>query len=81
MRQGHNPAYHMLAACSIDGVQRDIRVADFRTVFSLPVAFAGRIAVKNGRRLRLRSPYREHFSQAFARFFMRVALPIEIPKF
>jgi hypothetical protein len=26
-------------------------------------------------RLRLRSPYREHLSQASARFFMRVGLP------
>lgn len=26
-------------------------------------------------RLRLRSPYREHLAQAFARFFMRVGLP------
>jgi len=29
----------------------------------------------------LRSPYLEHFSQAFARFFMRVGLPTAIPPF
>jgi hypothetical protein len=28
-----------------------------------------------GPRLRLRSPYREHLAQAFARYFMRVGLP------
>jgi hypothetical protein len=28
-----------------------------------------------------RSPYLEHFSQAFARFFMRVGLPSTIPGF
>jgi hypothetical protein len=26
-------------------------------------------------------PYREHLSQAFARFFMRVGLPVEVPPF
>jgi hypothetical protein len=26
-------------------------------------------------------PYREHLSQAFARFFMRVGLPVDIPPF
>jgi hypothetical protein len=29
--------------------------------------------------LRLCPPYREHLAQAFARFFMRVGLPIPIP--
>jgi hypothetical protein len=81
MRQGHNPGYHMLAACSIAGADRSMRVADFHTVFSLPVLFVKQIAVANGSRLRLQSPYREDFSQAFARFFMRVALPVEIPEF
>jgi hypothetical protein len=26
-------------------------------------------------------PYREHLSQAFARYFMRVGLPSDIPSF
>ena len=33
------------------------------------------------RRLRLTSPYREHFAQAFARFYMRVGLPHEAGPF
>jgi hypothetical protein len=32
-------------------------------------------------RLRLISPYREHFAQAFARFFMRVGLPHDAGRF
>lgn len=36
------------------------------------------IAERNGKRLRLCPPYREHLSQAFARYFMRVGLPINI---
>ena len=32
-------------------------------------------------RPRLNPPYREHLSQAFARYFMRVGLPSDIPSF
>jgi len=49
-------------------------------VFSLPVRFVRKKAA-DGRRLRLLPPYREHLSQAFARFFMRVGLPVDIPAF
>jgi hypothetical protein len=34
-----------------------------------------------GNRWRLQSPFLEHFSQAFARFFMRVGLPSAVPPF
>jgi hypothetical protein len=35
----------------------------------------------NRRRLRLTSPYKEHFAQAFARFYMRVGLPHDAGSF
>jgi len=35
----------------------------------------------NRRRLRLTSPYKEHFAQAFARFYMRVGLPHDAASF
>jgi hypothetical protein len=47
----------------------------------LPFPFLSSLAAANGKRLRLLPPYREHLSQAFARFFMRVGLPTDIPKF
>lgn len=31
-------------------------------------------------RLRLLPPYREHLSQAFARYFMQVGLPVNVSK-
>jgi hypothetical protein len=40
-----------------------------------------RSRAKAAKRLRLLPPYREHLSQSFARFFMRVGLPIDIPPF
>jgi hypothetical protein len=54
-------------------------VVDFHEVFSLPLLFLQLWVGKSGQpRLRLQPPYREHLSQAFARYFMRVGLPVDI---
>jgi hypothetical protein len=52
------------------------RIVDFHSVHTVPRAFLeGLIAERGTKRLRLLPPYREHLSQSFARFFMRVGLP------
>lgn len=79
-RKGRLPAYHLLAESNIDAFKRGVRVVDFRRVYSLPVAFVRKRASLTNR-LRLMPPYREHLSQSFARFFMRVGLPVDIPPF
>lgn len=57
------------------------RVVDFHDVFTLPRTFLESLMQSREQpRLRLRPPYREHLSQAFARFFMRVGLPTGITK-
>ena len=56
------------------------RIIDFKSVV-LPVGFLRNFAVQQGPRVRLMPPYREHLSQSFARFFMRVGLPVDIPSF
>ena len=81
LRQGNVPGYHLLNKCEIDGFITDYLVVDFRTVYSVPFDFLLDLAIKRGKRLRLLPPYREHLSQAFARFFMRVGLPVDIPPF
>jgi hypothetical protein len=54
----------------------DIRVVNFHELFTVPRDFLESVLRERQRpRLRLRAPYREHLSQAFARFFMRVGLP------
>ncbi len=59
----------------------DIRLVDFHEVFSIPRSFLESLLSQRGKqRFRLLPPYREHLSQAFARFFMRVGLPIPIEK-
>lgn len=57
------------------------RIVDFHEVLSLPRDFLESWLMRKGSaRLRLCPPYREHLSQAFARFFMRVGLPSGIEK-
>ncbi len=54
----------------------EIRVVDFHDLFTVPRTFLeALLEERQERRLRLLPPYREHLSQAFARFFMRVGLP------
>jgi hypothetical protein len=81
LRRGNVPGYHMLAESKLPELTRGIRIVDFHNVYGLPLDFAKGFADRKGKRLRLLPPYREHLSQAFARFFMRVGLPSDIPKF
>jgi hypothetical protein len=80
LRKGAFPGYHLLAPCLIESMPREVRIVEFRRVFTLPIAFVRARAAKEPR-LRLMPPYREHLSQAFARFFMRVGLPVDVPSF
>lgn len=81
LRRGYLPGYHLLNKCDLNKFKTDYLVVDFRSVYSVPFDFILKLAENNERRLRLLSPYREHLSQAFARFFMRVGLPSNIPEF
>lgn len=55
------------------------QVVDFHEVFCLPIVFLEAwLRASRKHRLRLLPPYREHLSQSFARFYMRVGLPQDI---
>ena len=71
----------MLASPEAPDDSRRALVVDFGQIFSLPPAYLARRATQLGSRWRLDSPFLEHFSQAFARYFMRVGLPVDIPAF
>jgi hypothetical protein len=81
VRKGQVPALHMVSSPEKPLENRDSLIVDFREIHSLPVEFLKSHADALGNRWRLRSPYLEHFSQAFARFFMRVGLPSSIRPF
>jgi hypothetical protein len=72
---------YMLPSLTPDETNRNELVADFRMIVSLPMGYLKGHAISIGERPRLESPFVEHFSQSFARFFMRVGLPSQIPKF
>lgn len=80
-RRGNLPSYHLLAPCELPGFESDVAVVDFRRVYSLPLSYIRGFVAGVGERIRLLPPYREHLAQAFARFFMRVGLPVDIPPF
>ena len=76
--KGQQHAYHIINNYKTDDFSQDYYIISFKDIFSIPVELAQEIASNNGKRLRLCPPYREHLSQAFARYFMRVGLPINI---
>ncbi len=76
--KGQQNAYHIINNYKSDDFSEDYYIINFKDIFSVPVELAKIIAAENGKRLRLCPPYREHLSQAFARYFMRVGLPINI---
>jgi hypothetical protein len=65
----------------LDGIAWGMKVADFHTLYGVPIESLREVACKCKKRVRLLPPYREHLSQALARFFMRVGLPTNIPSF
>ena len=71
----------MLNEGEIGNLKLTHRIVDFHDVYTLPMTFLESfLQNKQQSRLRLRPPYREHLSQAFARFFMRVGLPTGVKK-
>jgi len=81
VRKGRVEGLHMLGSPSNPEDNRSALVVDFGQIFSLPPAYLEKKAEGLVDRLRLDSPFLEHFSQSFARYFMRVGLPSQIPAF
>ena len=79
LRRGNIPGYHLLNEASQAGIEIGIGLVDFHEVHTAPIDQVQAFVKSAGNRLRLRPPYREHLAQAFARFFMRVGLPVDIP--
>jgi len=79
--KGRVEGLHLLASPTSPEDNRQAMVIDFREIYSLPFEYLVSRAVEIGPRWRMRSPFLEHFSQAFARFFMRVGLPSTIPEY
>jgi len=81
VRKGRRVGLHLLASPETPADNRSAFVVDFGQIISLPLDYLSQHADSLGERWRLQPPFLEHFSQAFARFFMRVGLPSDIPPF
>ena len=71
----------MIASPEYPEINTQSMVVDFGHIVSLPIDYLEDHAAAIGDRWRLESPFLEHYSQAFARFFMRVGLPSGIAQF
>lgn len=80
-RRGEVEGVHLIASPFAPEDNQLVLVACFRELYSVPFKVVTDHATKQISRRRLLSPYVEHFSQAFARFFMRVGLPTNIPPY
>jgi hypothetical protein len=78
LRRGYIRRLHLLNKCLLSNVNiedhktDDYIVLNFSQVFSIPKGYALNHARACGDRLRLKSPYKERMSQAFAKYFMRI---------
>jgi len=77
--EGNQPGYHLLNK-QID-ILTECQVVDFKNVYAVNIKFLRNYINSLSPRYRMNSPYREHLSQAFARFMMRVGLPQSIDCF
>ena len=75
IREGYVWNLAMLNAGESGPLKIDHRIVDFRDIYTIPILLESLMKQRGGPRLSLNPPYREHLSQAFARFFMRVGLP------
>ena len=80
-RQGKHLGFHVLNCCNLKDHNYDFMLVDLKRTHSIKFEILRDFVSKKESRVRLLPPYREHLSQAFARFFMRVGLPVDIPNF
>lgn len=79
IKDGYQWNLTLLNSGTVDGDSIEKCVVDFHDIFTVPRTFLeSLVAQRNLPRFRLLPPYREHLSQAFARYFMRVGLPVAI---
>jgi hypothetical protein len=77
IKKGEFHNYHLLNKSEYFEVN-DFIMVDFTSVYGVHIDYLKEHISKQKNRPRLISPYKEHLSQAFARFFMRVGLPTSL---
>ena len=70
--------YYPISKCNIEGFEHPWRIVQFQRILELETTTVFDSLAKQQPRLRLLPPYREALAQDFARFFMRVGLPVNL---
>jgi hypothetical protein len=81
LRKGAIPSFHLLNRCNLGDFNNDYIIVDFKRIYNVNIEYLKSLPFSSSQRIRLKSPYLEHLSQSFARFFMRVGLPSTISEF
>jgi len=81
IRRGYIRNFFMLARIDFDNIKKETCLINFREIFFTPSEIIRNHAKQLGKRIRLKSPYRESLSQAFGKFIMYVGYPEEISYF
>lgn len=76
LKRGEDLRYHLLN--EEPGIVNGLYVVDLKNVFGVSYKLLEKLKSSQKDRVRLLPPYREHLSQAFARVYMRIGLPIDI---
>lgn len=76
--KGRQPRYAMLEKSPFAERAMTHQIVDLSDVYQLPIELVRQVGAAQTPRLRLLPPYREHISQAFARFWMRIGFPQDI---
>lgn len=81
LRRGYFPYLHLLDRVSDNNFNNELLVVNFRNIYTTNNEYLKDFVTNQSERISLKSPYIEHLSQSFARFFMRVGLPSTIQPF
>lgn len=78
--KGKTLGRYMIGPCRLKKWENDVRIVDFQQAFSIPFPVLDETAERKKKWVTIKPPFREHLTQAFGRFFMRVALDSIIEK-
>lgn len=81
LRENKIVRYYLMDINHSNLFTRGMLVVDLGEVYSIKLKHLNTFKNQNGNRITLKSPYKEQLSQHFARFYMRVGLPKDIPDF
>ncbi|MCE5209615.1 MAG: hypothetical protein LLG42_15070 [Chloroflexi bacterium] len=71
---------HLINKSDIENYSFDYQIVALNHIFPIPFGYVKEIAKQSSQRIRMLPPYREYLAQAFARQFLRIGLPIDLPK-